>query len=94
MAHSTLSPVFVGLRTGLHVLVAALLALVVVRVLVADGPRTGAALALAAAFAVLYLLGARVRLVRESRRAAVGAFWITALTAAWIALLVLVPDAA
>ncbi|AJW80106.1 hypothetical protein VO01_14120 [Clavibacter michiganensis subsp. insidiosus] len=25
MAHSTLSPVFVGLRTGLHVLVAALL---------------------------------------------------------------------
>lgn len=94
MAHSTLSPVFVGLRTGLHVLVAALLALVVVRVLVADSPRMVAALALAAAFAVLYLLGARVRLVRESRRAAVGAVWITALTAAWIALLVLVPDAA
>jgi signal transduction histidine kinase len=94
MAHSTLSPVFVGLRTGLHVLVAALVALVVVRVLVADSPRTGPALALAAAFAVLYLLGARVRLVRASRRAAVGAVWITALTAAWIALLVLVPDAA
>ncbi|WP_435080261.1 sensor histidine kinase [Clavibacter michiganensis] len=94
MAHSTLSPVFVGLRTGLHVLVAGLLALVVVRVLVADSPRTATALALAAAFAVLYLLGARVRLVRESRRAVVGAVWITALTAAWIALLVLVPDAA
>ncbi|RIJ07919.1 sensor histidine kinase, partial [Clavibacter nebraskensis] len=94
MAHSTLSPVFVGLRTGLHVLVAALVALVVVRVLVADSPRTGPALALTSAFAVLYLLGARVRLVRASRRAAVGAVWITALTVAWIALLVLVPDAA
>jgi signal transduction histidine kinase len=94
MAHSTLSPVFVGLRTGLHVLVAALVALVVVRVLVADSPRTGPALALTAAFAVLYLLGARVRLVRASRRAAVGAVWITVLTVAWISLLVLVPDAA
>jgi len=93
-AHSTLTPVFVGLRTGLHVLSAALLTLVVVRVLVVDGPRMPAALALSAAFAVLYLLGARVPAARPSRRVAAGAVWITALTAAWIALLVLVPDAA
>ncbi|WP_445337427.1 sensor histidine kinase [Clavibacter sp. CFBP 8614] len=93
-AHSTLTPVFVGLRTGLHVLSAALLTLVVVRVLVVEGPRMPAALALSAAFAVLYLLGARVPAARPSRRVAAGAVWITALTAAWIALLVLVPDAA
>ncbi|MDA3805363.1 sensor histidine kinase [Clavibacter sp. CT19] len=93
-AHSTLTPVFVGLRTGLHVLSAALLTLVVVRVLVVEGPRTPAALALSAAFAVLYLLGARVQAARPSRRVAAGAVWITALTAAWIALLVLEPDAA
>ncbi|MFD2340851.1 sensor histidine kinase [Clavibacter tessellarius] len=93
-AHSTLTPVFVGLRTGLHVLSATLLTLVVVRVLVVEGPRTPAALALSAAFAVLYLLGARVQAARPSRRVAAGAGWITALTAAWIALLVLEPDAA
>ena len=93
-AHSTLTPVFVGLRTGLHVLSAALLTLVVVRVLVVEGPRTPAALALSAAFAVLYLLGARVQAARPSRRVAAGAVWIAALTAAWIALLVLEPDAA
>jgi signal transduction histidine kinase len=93
-AHSTLTPVFVGLRTGLHVLSASLLTLVVVRVLVVEGPRMPAALALSAAFAVLYLLGARVPATRPTRRAVAGAVWITALTAAWIALLVLVPDAA
>ncbi len=38
MAHSTLNPVFVGLRTGLHVLSAALLALVVVRIVVVGRP--------------------------------------------------------
>jgi signal transduction histidine kinase len=93
-AHSTLTPVFVGLRTGLHVLSASLLTLVVVRVLVVEGPRMPAALALSAAFAILYLLGARVPAARPTRRAAAGAVWITALTAAWVALLVLVPDAA
>ena len=53
MSHATLTPVFVGLRTGLHVLVAALLALVVARVLVVHDGATGAALALAAGFAVV-----------------------------------------
>lgn len=56
MAHSTLTPVFVGLRTGLHVLFAALLTLVVVRLLVVRDDTMWAALALAAGFAVLYVL--------------------------------------
>jgi signal transduction histidine kinase len=94
MPHSTLTPVFVGLRTGLHVLVAALLGLVVVRVLVVHGDTMWAALALAGAFAVLYVLGALVATVRGSRRAAAGAGWITGLTALWVAMLGLVPEAA
>ncbi|PZE67665.1 MULTISPECIES: sensor histidine kinase [unclassified Curtobacterium] len=94
MAHSTLTPVFVGLRTGLHVLFAALVALVVVRVLVVRDPTMWAAIALVVGFAVLYLLGAGVAAAPEARRAVVGAAWITALTAVWVALLVLVPEAA
>ncbi len=85
---------FVGLRTGLHVLFAALVALVVVRVLVVRDPTAWAAIALVVGFAVLYLLGAGVAAAPEARRAVVGAAWITALTAVWVALLVLVPEAA
>ena len=85
---------FVGLRTGLHVLFAALVALVVVRVLVVRDPTMWAAIALVVGFAVLYLLGAGVAAAPEARRAVVGAAWITALTAVWVALLVLVPEAA
>ncbi|MGO4300077.1 sensor histidine kinase [Leifsonia sp. RAF41] len=91
MAHSTLTPVFVGLRTGLHVLFAALLTLVVVRVLVVGDDTMWVALALASAFAVLYVLGATVR---KRRSAAARLVWIIALTAVWVALLVVVPEAA
>ena len=94
MPHSTLTPVFVGLRTGLHVLFAALLALVVVRVVVVQDDTVWAESGLAALFAVLYVLGARVAIVRGRHRALVGALWIAALTTVWVALLVLVPEAA
>ncbi|MBY0177006.1 sensor histidine kinase [Curtobacterium herbarum] len=94
MPHSTLTPVFVGLRTGLHVLFAALLALVVVRVVVVQDDTVWAESGLAALFAVLYVLGARVATVRGRHRALVGALWIAALTTVWVALLVLVPEAA
>ncbi|MDY1006206.1 sensor histidine kinase [Curtobacterium sp. CFBP9011] len=94
MPHSTLTPVFVGLRTGLHVLFAALLALVVVRVVVVQDDTVWAESGLAALFAVLYVFGARVATVRGRHRALVGALWIAALTTVWVALLVLVPEAA
>ncbi|TDW47511.1 signal transduction histidine kinase [Curtobacterium sp. PhB42] len=94
MAHSTLTPVFVGLRTGLHVLSAALLALVVVRVLVDGGAGTWVRLALAAVFAGVYLLGAVVARGDGRRRTVAGAVWLVALTLVWIALLVGVPEAA
>ncbi|MFJ3036013.1 sensor histidine kinase [Curtobacterium pusillum] len=93
MAHSTLTPVFVGLRTGLHVLFAALLVLVVVRIVVVGAPGSWVPLTLSVVFAGVYLLGALVAR-SASRRALAGAAWILALTLVWIALLVLVPEAA
>lgn len=94
MAHSTLTPVFVGLRTGLHVLSAALLALVVVRVVVSDGPAPWAPLGLSVVFAGVYLLGAVAARTTERRRAVAGGVWLVALSLVWIGLLVLVPEAA
>jgi len=93
MAHSTLTPVFVGLRTGLHALFAALLVLVVVRIVVVGAPGSWVPLTLSVVFAGVYLLGALVAR-SSSRRALAGAAWILALTLVWIALLVLVPEAA
>ncbi|MBF4602882.1 sensor histidine kinase [Curtobacterium sp. VKM Ac-2884] len=94
MAHSTLTPVFVGLRTGLHVLSAALLTLVVVRVLVDGDPGTWVRLVLAAVFAGVYLLGAVVARGDGRRRTVAGSVWLLALTLVWVALLVGVPEAA
>ncbi|WP_242088794.1 sensor histidine kinase [Curtobacterium sp. DN_7.5] len=94
MVHSTLTPVFVGLRTGLHVLFATLLALVVVRVAVVGGPWALPSLVLAAAFGAVYLLGARIARAAEGRRSRAGVLWLVGLTVLWTALLVLVPEAA
>ncbi|MCS5486896.1 sensor histidine kinase [Curtobacterium flaccumfaciens pv. beticola] len=94
MAHSTLTPVFVGLRTGLHVLSAALLALVVVRIVVVGGPTAPLAGVLAGAFAVVYLLGAVVARTAGPRRVLAGALWVVGLSVVWVGLLVLVPEAA
>jgi len=94
MSHSTLTPVFIGLRTGLHVLVAALLALVVVQIAVDGASPTWLAVVLAAAFAGVYVAGARIAAVAATRRTLVGAVWLAVLTLVWIALLVLVPEAA
>ncbi|GGL88729.1 two-component sensor histidine kinase [Curtobacterium citreum] len=94
MAHSTLTPVFVGLRTGLHVLSAALLALVVVRIVVVGGPTAPLAGVLAGAFAVVYLLGAVVARTAGPRRVLAGALWVVGLSVVWVGLLVVVPEAA
>ncbi|MFJ3378998.1 sensor histidine kinase [Curtobacterium sp. NPDC090217] len=94
MAHSTLTPVFVGLRTGLHVLFATLTVLVVVRVLLVRAPSMWIALALVVVFAAVYVVGGRVAAAGPDRRALAGAVWLVALSVVWIALLVLVPEAA
>lgn len=94
MAHSTLTPVFVGLRTGLHVLFAALTVLVLVRILVVRAPSMWIALALVVVFAAVYVVGGRVAAAGPDRRALAGAVWLVALSVVWIALLILVPEAA
>ncbi|MFC4785035.1 sensor histidine kinase [Nocardioides sp. MAHUQ-72] len=94
MSHNALTPVFVGLRTGLHVLVAALLVLVTVQIVVGDRSSAWAALVAAAAFAGVYLLGSRIAKVDEARRETFGASWLLALTLVWVALLALTPEAA
>ncbi|WP_085487466.1 sensor histidine kinase [Agreia pratensis] len=96
MAHSALTPVFVGLRTGLHVLFAALAALVIVRAVVVPSERSGAVVALAILLLVSYALGGVVaRAARShSRRRLAGSAWLAAITLEWIALLWLTPEAA
>ncbi|MGY5766049.1 histidine kinase [Brachybacterium sp. DNPG3] len=100
MPHRTLAPVFLGLRIGLHTLVAALLVLTAVRAAIVGGPRTTtAAIVLVAAFAIVYVLGgltARVRPARPERRGSGGALraaapWVPARWAAalWAAVLTL-----
>lgn len=91
MPHSTLTPVFVGLRTGLHVLIAALLSLVVVRILVAGD---AVLVALAAAFACCYAAGAGIARMAGGHRALAGAGWVAVLSLLWVALLIGVPEAA
>ncbi|TPW77704.1 sensor histidine kinase [Schumannella soli] len=94
MAHSPLTPVFVGLRSGLHVLSAALLVLVVVRVVVVRADTLWLSLGCAVLFAALYIAGAGVARVAAPSRVVAGAAWLAALTSVWAGLLVLVPEAA
>jgi signal transduction histidine kinase len=93
MSHSALTPVFVGLRVGLHVLIAGLLILVVVRL---PGLRPQAAVAgliLVVVFAAVYLTSLLMRVVPRSRRKQAGVVWITALALVWTGLVIVVPEA-
>jgi signal transduction histidine kinase len=96
MAHSALTPVFVGLRTGLHVLFAALAVLVIVRAAVDPSERGGVVIGLAVFLLVTYAFGGVVaRAARASgRRRIAGSLWLGAITLEWIALVWLTPEAA
>ncbi|MGZ0710611.1 sensor histidine kinase (plasmid) [Coraliomargarita sp. W4R53] len=94
MPHTALTPVFVGLRTGLHVMFVALDVLVIARAVLAPTANSTAAVALAILLLLTYVLGAIF--VRAARRHArlLQLSWLAALTAEWAALLWLAPDAA
>ena len=93
MAHTALTPVFVGLRTGLHVLFIALTALVIVRAIVVPTDASVAVIIVAIVLAATYALGAA--LTRSLRaRVALQRGWLAILTVEWVALLWLIPDAA
>lgn len=79
------------LRVCLHVLVAALLALVAGRAVGDQRSATAAVVAVAVVLAVVYAAGPVLPPVRRSRAAA--ATWLGVLTAGWLVLLGLTPDA-
>ena len=94
MDHSALTPVFVGLRTGLHTLFVALLGLVVARTLLAPTAASAVVMALAVLLLVTYMIGGL--LVRRTHRGGrrLRFAWLAVVSLEWIALLVLIPDAA
>jgi signal transduction histidine kinase len=94
MVHDNLTRVFFVLRIGLHVLFAALLALVIVRVVLLDPPHAVLGLVLAVLLGLVYLGGIWVVHVPAPRRRLVTMLWLAALTIIWVGLLFLVPEAA
>ena len=98
MAHTALTPVFVGLRTGLHVLFVALTVLVIARaVLVPTDVERASVIVLAVVLLVTYVVrraccagGIRPRRDGMPRLAAGSAL----LSVEWVVLLWLTPDAA
>lgn len=90
MTDHSLTPVLRVLRTCLHLMVAALLALAAGRALAGHQPHAAATTATAVALFALYAAGPALPRVRTSTPAA--ALWLAAVTAVWMALLALTPD--
>jgi len=94
MAPTALTPVFVGLRTGLHILFVALSLLVVARA--AFPPTDGSVVVIAASTVLLITYGfggGAARAVRRGGRVP-GLVWLGALTLEWVLLVWLTPEAA
>jgi len=92
MAHTALTPVFVGLRTGLHALFLALGVLVIVRAVFAPTVTSSVIVAVAVVLMATYAFGGMVlRTAPIGRR---GLLWLGVLSLEWAALLWLSPDAA
>jgi len=97
MPHSTLAPVFTGLRLGLHALLIGLAGFAVVREFVVFSPVAAWTLVVGVAFVAVYLAGAwAARSGRAAgssgRRFAV--VWVAALTLLWAVLTWLSPEGA
>jgi signal transduction histidine kinase len=93
MAHTALTPVFVGLRTGLHVLFLALAGLVIVRAVLVPTDASVTVIALTVGLVVTYAFGAV--LTRTTRARGIAPLvWLAVLTVEWAVLLWLIPDAA
>ena len=89
MAHATLTPVFVGLRVGLHVLLVGLAAFAVVPAFVTDRSTAPWALLVAILFVAVYACG-----VLLARRRVPATLWVAALTLLWAVLVWLAPEGA
>lgn len=92
MPHTALTPVFVGLRVGLHVVFGALTVLVMARAVLTRADAEAAIIGLALLLLTTYALGALIAR-RAPRRRTGGAIWLGLLSVEWIALLWLTPEA-
>ncbi|WP_291050662.1 sensor histidine kinase [Herbiconiux sp.] len=90
MPHTALTPVFVGLRTGLHLLFVGLAALVIARAVLVPSDIGVAVVVLAVVLLATYAAGAVSH--RGGRVASV--LWLALLSLEWVALLWLTPEAA
>ncbi|MDQ2846341.1 MAG: histidine kinase, partial [Actinomycetota bacterium] len=84
-------PVPVLLRWCLHLLVAGLLLLAVLRVLLGEGMSVAGVAVMAVVVGAVYAAGNRLSAVSRSRTAA--GLWLAVLLACWLGLLFLTPDA-
>ena len=94
MPHTALTPVFVGLRTGLHVLFAALAVLVIVRAVISPTESNVAAIVLTLGMIVTYGIGAVKTRTTRQRGRVLRLLWLAALSLEWVVLLWLTPEAA
>ena len=93
IAHTPLTPVFVSLRFGLHAIVAGLTVLVLVRAVVSPTAAAATVIVLAALLLATYALGGL--LARSTGGSRLPTFvWLGVLSAEWVALVWLTPDAA
>src|SRR6478752_7685527 len=91
MPASSLTPVFVGLRAGMHVVVVGLTVFVVAQAW--SGGSSGAVIAVAGGFLAVYGAGFAAG-ADQNRSRFVSRIWIAALSVLWIALLWFTPAAA
>ncbi|MFI0711470.1 sensor histidine kinase [Streptomyces inhibens] len=90
MTDHSLTPVLRVLRSCLHLMVAALLALAAVRAVVDHAPDAPAVIATAVVLFALYAVGPALPRLRSSTSAA--ALWLAAVALVWLVLLALTPD--
>ncbi|MEO7122387.1 MAG: sensor histidine kinase [Lacisediminihabitans sp.] len=90
-AHTPLTPIFFGLRIGLHGVFVALTAFVVLRAMLLEGAESPWVVALGLVLLVAYLAGAF--LARSATGPTVSRVWLAVLTAGVLTLLPLTPDA-
>ncbi|NYD67762.1 sensor histidine kinase [Agromyces atrinae] len=94
MAHRRLTPVFVALRSGLHLVFVGLTVLVIVRAVVAPTETSGLVIGLSVVLLGVYGAGALVAKRGRDRGRAGGIVWLALLVILWAALLGLTPEAA
>ncbi len=94
MHHGGLNPVFVGLRTGLHVLFTALVVLVIVRTAFAPDDAPAAVIAVAVLLLATYAAGGQLAGHTASRTRLLRWLWLSLVTLEWLVLVWMTPEAA